>query len=85
MLLPLTLVRNLQMTFVKKCSLALLFALATFVMIAATIRAVQINEHSFKPLPTWVALWSIIEFSVGESKRRGLSAQTIRMLTLRQL
>ena len=66
MLLPLTLVRNLQMSFAKKISLSLLFSLAFFVMIAATARAIQINQHNFRPLPTWVALWSIIEISVGK-------------------
>ena len=85
MLLPLTLVRNLQMTFVKKCSLGLLFALGFFIMIAATVRAVQINEHSYKPQPTWVALWSIIEFSVGELHRSEHNSQSPRMLTLQQL
>lgn len=82
MLLPLTLVRNLQMSFVKKISLSILFSLAGFVMIAATIRAVQISERSARPLPTWSALWSIIEASVGKLHQIEPDANLPLILTL---
>ncbi len=68
MLLPIGLIRNLQIPLWRKCQIGSLFALGTLVIIASIIRVVQVGTHrgastKIPPL-TWLALWSIIESSV---------------------
>ncbi|KAK7978420.1 hypothetical protein PG988_005910 [Apiospora saccharicola] len=66
MLLPLSMLRNLQMPILRKLSLAVLFGLGVLVIITATIRVVQIGQiKGVRPSLVWLATWSTIESSVG--------------------
>ncbi|KAK7949222.1 uncharacterized protein PG986_010108 [Apiospora aurea] len=65
-MLPLGMLRNLQMPILRKLSLAVLFALGVLCIITATIRVVEIGrETTTRPSLTWLAMWSTIESSVG--------------------
>jgi hypothetical protein len=68
MLLPIGLIRNLQIPFVRKIQIGGLFALGTLVIIASIIRVVQVGAttgaSNNTPSLTWLALWSIIESSL---------------------
>ncbi|KAF2125374.1 hypothetical protein P153DRAFT_360362 [Dothidotthia symphoricarpi CBS 119687] len=68
MLLPVTLIRNLQMPLSRKLSVGALFALAILCMLASIIRVIQVGAttgaSTSTPSTTWLALWSIIESSV---------------------
>jgi hypothetical protein len=68
MLLPIGLIRNLQIPLSRKLQIGGLFALGILVIIASIIRVVQVNattgESNTTPSLTWLALWSIIESSV---------------------
>jgi hypothetical protein len=71
MLLPIGLIRNLQIPLSRKLQIGGLFALGILVIIASIIRVVQVNattgESNTTPSLTWLALWSIIESSVARS------------------
>jgi hypothetical protein len=68
MLLPIGLIRNLQIPLSRKIQIGGLFALGTLVIIASIIRVVQVGAttgaSNTTPSLTWLALWSIIESSV---------------------
>lgn len=68
MLLPIGLIRNLQIPLARKIQIGSLFALGMLVIIASIIRVIQVGattgaSNTTPPL-TWLALWSIIESSV---------------------
>lgn len=68
MLLPIQLIRGLQMARGRKFSLLSLFALAIVCVIISTIRVVQLDgSDADKPIHTpWLALWGIAESSIGK-------------------
>ncbi|KAI4638793.1 hypothetical protein J4E93_009821 [Alternaria ventricosa] len=68
MLLPIGLIRNLQIPLARKIQIGGLFALGILVIIASIIRVIQVgattSAGNTTPSLTWLALWSIIESSV---------------------
>jgi hypothetical protein len=76
MFLPLALIRNLQMHWKRKLTVALLVGLGWVCIATATIRAAylgsdvtqRVNEGArFKvPSPPWLALWAMVEAAIGE-------------------
>lgn len=68
MVLPLRLIWNLQMKRAQKLSIGGLFCVGWICIIVATIRVAQLGSSSADgtPLPSWLALWGIIEASVGK-------------------
>jgi hypothetical protein len=67
MLLPLGLIRNLHMPMSRKLSIAALFCLGFICVIASTVRVISVGKSTNgQPSTTWLALWSIIESSIGK-------------------
>ncbi|KAM0324374.1 hypothetical protein ACHAQA_008155 [Verticillium albo-atrum] len=69
MLLPLGLIRNLQMRKARKLSIAALFCLGWVCVAVSTIRVAYLGrnavESSFKqPSTSWLALWGIVESAI---------------------
>jgi hypothetical protein len=68
MLLPIGLIRNLQIPLARKIQIGGLFALGILVIIASIVRVIQVGAttgaSNATPSLTWLALWSIIESSV---------------------
>ena len=65
MLLPLGIIRDLKMATSTKLSLGFLFGLGGVIVIAATIRAVQIGaSEDAAPPPLWLAQWNVIESAI---------------------
>lgn len=68
MLLPIGLIRNLQLPTARKLSVGALFSLGGICMLASIIRVVQVGKTTVasnnQPSLTWLALWSMIESSV---------------------
>ncbi|RYO24068.1 hypothetical protein AA0111_g8891 [Alternaria arborescens] len=68
MLLPIGIIRNLQIPLARKIQIGGLFALGIFVIIASIVRVIQVGAttgaSNTTPSLTWLALWSIIESSV---------------------
>lgn len=68
MLLPIGLIRNLQMPAIRKWSIGALFGLGALCILASTLRVVQVGKTTGsgnkQPSLTWMALWSIIESSI---------------------
>jgi hypothetical protein len=72
MLLPLGLIRNLQMHWKRKASIGALFCLGWVCIGVSTIRAAYLGQDStqgdFKqPSTAWLALWGIVESAIGTS------------------
>lgn len=77
MFLPLALIRNLQMHWKRKLTVAALFGLGWVCIATATIRAAYLgsdvtqrvsNGAKFKvPSPPWLALWAMVESAIGMS------------------
>ncbi|KAM0279908.1 hypothetical protein ACHAQH_004349 [Verticillium albo-atrum] len=70
MLLPLGLIRNLQMHKSRKLSIAALFCLGWVCVAVSTVRVAYLGrnavEGSFKqPATSWLALWGIVESAIG--------------------
>lgn len=76
MFLPLALIRNLQMHWKRKLTVATLFGLAWICIAVAIIRAAYLGSDlaqrvaggaQFKvPSPPWLALWAMVESAVGK-------------------
>jgi hypothetical protein len=68
MLLPIGLIRNLQLPTIRKWSVGALFGLGGLCMLASILRVIQVGKttgaSSSQPSLTWLALWSIIESSI---------------------
>ncbi|KAI8938476.1 hypothetical protein NX059_004368 [Plenodomus lindquistii] len=68
MLLPIGLIRNLQMPLSRKIQIGALFSLGIVVMISSIIRVIQVGATTERsnstPSLTWLALWSVIESSI---------------------
>ncbi|KAF2023502.1 hypothetical protein EK21DRAFT_80779, partial [Setomelanomma holmii] len=67
MLLPIDLIRRLQMPLNRKIQIGSLFALGALVIVASVIRAVQVGSTPPKyqqPSLHWLAFWSIVESAV---------------------
>ncbi|KAJ8112282.1 hypothetical protein OPT61_g5311 [Boeremia exigua] len=68
MLLPIGLIRNLQLPKAQKISVIALFGMGGLCMLASVLRVVQVGEttggSNNQPSLTWLALWSIIESSI---------------------
>ncbi|KAK8040023.1 hypothetical protein PG993_008434 [Apiospora rasikravindrae] len=80
MLLPIGLIRNLQMPIGRKLSLGVLFCLGISCIIAATLRVVRLGKVADTgPSPAWLALWSTIESSIGCGPGLYRKAKSIRM------
>jgi hypothetical protein len=68
MLLPIGIMKNLQMPILRKIQICALFALGILVVIASVVRVIQVGAttgaSNTTPALTWLALWSVIESSV---------------------
>ena len=74
MALPIKLTWNLQMPRSKKNAILLLFATGFICILFACLRVAQVAHNAAKPEadgqpldPTWLAIWGIVECSVGKS------------------
>lgn len=67
MALPLRLLWNLQINAKQKCALAGIFSLGVIIIIFAVVRVVETSATFNHVNPMWLALWSMIEASVGKS------------------
>ena len=65
MALPLRLLWNLQINRREKSALAAIFSVGFIVIIFAIVRVVETSASIHHVDPVWLALWSIIEASVG--------------------
>lgn len=70
MLLPIQLIRGLQMPTKRKLSIAALFGLGWVCISISTLRAAYLGNESTKdrfrqPSTSWLALWAIVEASIG--------------------
>ncbi|MCJ1244399.1 hypothetical protein MMC30_001597 [Trapelia coarctata] len=67
MALPLRLLWNLQINAKQKCALAGIFSLGVIIIIFAVVRVIETSATFNHVNPMWLALWSMIEASVGKS------------------
>ena len=67
MALPLRLLWGLQISRRQKIALAAIFSLGFIIIIFAIVRVTQTSASSHHVDPVWLALWSVIEASVGMS------------------
>ena len=67
MALPLRLIWNLRINKKQKLALAVMFSLGCIIIVFAIIRVTQIRASTHHVDPVWLALWSMIEASVGMS------------------
>lgn len=70
MALPIRLIWHLRMQLKQKLSIGGLFCFGWICIIIATIRVVQLGSASNEsssgtPAPSWLAMWGIIEASIG--------------------
>lgn len=67
MLIPITMLRGVQMNWRRKAALVGIFSLVIIVMIFAIIRVavVSSSESSMKSV-SWVVMWSAVENCVGK-------------------
>lgn len=75
MALPLRLIWNLQMKRNQKLGIGALFCIGWVCIIVATIRVAQlgINTSHGMPMPSWLALWGILEASICTSRQTRLN------------
>ena len=66
MALPLRLLWGLQINSRQKLALGGIFSLGIIIIIFAIVRVVEISATFNHVNPLWLALWSMIEASVGE-------------------
>ncbi|MCJ1429662.1 hypothetical protein MMC29_007577 [Sticta canariensis] len=66
MALPLRLLWKLQIETRQKLALAAVFSFAIVIIVFAIVRIVEINSMLKHVDPIWLALWSMIEASVGK-------------------
>ena len=66
MALPLRLLWGLQINSRQKLALGAIFSLGIIIIIFAIVRVVEISATFSHVNPLWLALWSMIEASVGE-------------------
>ncbi|KAH0544804.1 hypothetical protein FGG08_001033 [Glutinoglossum americanum] len=71
MALPMRLLWNLRISRAEKISVACIFGVGVICMIFATIRVISISQkaETGQASPTWLALWAVIEDSVGNIYR----------------
>jgi hypothetical protein len=72
MLLPILLIRGLQMPKKRKLSIAGLFGLGWICIGISTLRAAYLGNESTRetfrqPSTSWLALWAIVEGSIGKT------------------
>jgi len=67
MALPLYQLWGLQINRKQKAGLAGMFCLGLIVILVAIVRFIQTNATTQHVDPVWLALWSMIEASVGKS------------------
>lgn len=67
MILPIGLIWKLQMPLAQKLSIGGLFALGFICIAVAIIRVKELgsNFSGGTPSPSWLALWGIVESSIG--------------------
>lgn len=65
MALPLRLLWKLQIERKQKIALAGMFSLAIITVVFAIVRIIEINPTLKHVDPVWLALWTMIEASVG--------------------
>lgn len=65
MALPLRLLWNLQVNRQQKWALATIFSLGFIIIIFAIVRVIETRASAHHVDPVWLALWSMIEASVG--------------------
>jgi len=68
MALPLRLLWNLQINRQQKSTLAAIFSLGFVVIVFAIVRVIETSASIHHVDPIWLALWSMIEASVGEKR-----------------
>ena len=66
MALPLRLLWNLRVNRKQKAALVTIFSLGCIIIVFAIVRVVEIQASTHHVDPVWLALWSMIEASVGE-------------------
>lgn len=66
MTLLLSLLHNLHTDRKQKAAVAAIFSLSFIVIVVAIIRAIEIRASTKHVDPVWLALWSMIEGSVGK-------------------
>lgn len=66
MALPLRLLWDLRVNKKQKLALTIIFSLGCIIIVFAIVRVVQIRASTNHVDPVWLALWSVIEASVGE-------------------
>lgn len=65
MIIPLRLLWSLQVNRRQKLALTVIFSLAFIVIVFAIVRVVEISPSSEHVDPIWLALWSMVEGSIG--------------------
>lgn len=70
MMLLLSLLYGLHTDRKQKLAVAAIFSLSLIIIIVAVIRAIEIRASTDHVDPVWLALWSMIEGSVGEYTSR---------------
>ena len=70
MTLLLSLLHNLHTDRKQKAAVAAIFSLSFIVIVVAIIRAIEIRASTKHVDPVWLALWSMIEGSVGKCPPR---------------
>lgn len=68
MALPLRLLWNLQINRQQKSALAAIFSLGFVVIVFAVVRVIETSASIHHVDPIWLALWSMIEASVGKQR-----------------
>ena len=92
MALPTWLTWNLQMPRSKKISILCLFATGVICVLFACLRVMQVAINASKPEaagqpldPTWLAIWGMVECSIGMSRPRNHYIQSLIFLQLSSL
>ena len=77
MTLLLSLLHNLRTDRKQKAAVAAIFSLSFIVIIVAIIRAIEIRASTKHVDPVWLALWSMIEGSVGKYPPIGIPKEKL--------
>lgn len=79
MILPLQLIKNLQMRKNRKLSIAGLFCLGWICIAVSTIRVAYLGHNNgdryVQPSTSWLALWAIVEAAIGKCPSLSTLAQ----------
>ena len=73
--IPVSLLWNVQIKLRKKLALAGIFSLTVFIMIASIIRVVVTTSDNMQNDQTWLFSWAAIEMAVGKRSRAFVRCQ----------